>query len=116
MNGGTYKAAPYSPVAANAIGTSRAIPSGSTVVNGAYFSWNENGFTGTGWYITDGSPLDSAGITEENIDDYLAQNENLNSVFASWSPTFDGFMNWADNFREGGAGYGCADFDISVTD
>ena len=106
MNGGIYKAAPYSPVEANSIPANRAIPSGATVVNGAYFSWNDNGFTGRGWFITDGSPLDSAGITEDTVDDYLAANSNLNEVFANWSPSFDGFMNWADNFREGRAGYG----------
>lgn len=111
MNGGIYKAAPYSPVEANSAPANRAIPSGATAVNGVYFSWNEKGFTGSGWYITDGSPLASAGITEQSIDDYLAENENLNSVFASWSPTFEGFLNWADNFREDGPGAGCAYFD-----
>ena len=46
--------------------------------------------------------------------EYLENNGNLNQVFADWHPSFDEFMNWADNFREGGQGTGCADFDISV--
>lgn len=114
MNGQEYKAAPYTDVQAIAMAMDNSIPSGSTVVNGAYFSWNENGFVGTGWYITDGSPLKNAGITDDTIGEYLENNGNLNQVFADWHPSFDEFMNWADNFREGGPGTGCADFDISV--
>ena len=116
MNGGIYKAAPYSPVEANSAPANRAIPSGSTVVNGAYFSWDEDGFSGTGWYITPGSPLSDYGLTtEEAIHEYLSSYTNLNEVFSAWSPSFDEFMNWADNFRNGNKGEGCANFDISVT-
>lgn len=38
----------------------------------------------------------------------------LNGIFSSWNPTFDQFMDFADNFREGEIAAGCADFDISV--
>lgn len=114
MNGQEYKAAPYSEVQAMVMPMDLTVPSGSTVVNGAYFSWNESGFVGVSWFITPGSPLDSAGITEESIDQYLTDNGDLNDVFSSWNPSFDGFMSWADNFRDGATGAGCADFDISV--
>lgn len=114
MNGQEYKMAPYSEVQAMAMPMTNSVPSGATVVNGAYFNWNESGFVGTGWYITDGSPLASAGLTLDTIDQYLADKGNLNEVFANWAPNFNEFMSWADNFREGRSGAGCADFDISV--
>ena len=117
MNGGIYKAAPYSPVEANSAPANRAIPSGSTAVNGVYFLWNEKGFTGTGWFLTPGSPLWDSGLTTvAAVDDYLSTNDNLNEVFSAWNPSFYEFMDWAENFREDGKGAGCADFDISVTE
>lgn len=116
-NGGNYVSAPiYNDVAAYSTYANSTVPSGATVINGAYFRWDRSGFTGHGWFRqVEGGPL-SGFASDEAVLAYIdgEGQGTLNGIFSSWNPTYDQFMDFADNFREGEIAAGCADFDISV--
>lgn len=120
-SGGSYKSTPvdseaYVSIAAYKVNARDAVPSGATVINGVYFIWNNSGFTGHSFYTNiPYGPTASYGFkSDQAVIDYITANINLDDVFASWNPTFDEFMYFADLFRTGGEAYGCADFDIGT--
>ena len=101
-NGGSYVKNPgydpneieqYSTVQAYTIsGNSGTIPSGASIVQGIYYMWNDQGFTGNGWMRdVSGGPTNmypyfkSDDDVEKHIEDY----GDLNAVFAHWAGIYD---------------------------
>lgn len=116
-SGGNYVAAPANPyetVAAYGVDSNITVPSGARTIEGAYFAWDSNGFTGKGsWFLGQGPMVEFS--TAEEVEEYINGEGagTLNGVFSKWAPSYDEFMNFADNFRTGGAAAGCADFNAA---
>ncbi len=124
-NGGSYVKNPgydpneieqYSTVQAYTIsGNSRTIPSGASIVRGIYYMWNDQGFTGNGWmYEVPGGPTNKYPDFKSNEDvaKYVADNGDLNAVFAHWADNYD--LDGWDNFYMAVRNYpGCMDVDHS---
>ena len=106
----------YSTVQAYTIsGNSRPIPSGATIVQGVYYMWNDEGFTGQGWmYKVPGGPTNmSPGFTsDEDVANYVANNGNLNVVFEHWAQHYT-LEGWDNFYTAVGKDSGCMDVDHS---
>ena len=122
MNGEVYKAAPeYDGVSAYAVSSQNdvIIPSGATTIEGTYFWWNDNGFTGHGWLLEYEGPhpfRDNTAqklYTDEAVTTYFTNHENLDEIFRNWNPNFFDYMDFADHFRENGVASGCATFNMA---
>lgn len=125
-NGGNYVKNPnqYDGVSGHSVSTyANSIPSGSSIVHGIYYIWNDDGFTGYGWK-TDiiGSPLQmyfnkklfigTGNSWEDWAREYLAQYENLDTVFSYWSQHYT-LEGWDNFYNAVGVGSGCMDVDHS---
>lgn len=111
--GGYYVPNPnqYTQVAAYSVARDNTIPSGSSIVQGIYYMWNESGFTGKGWmYSVSGGPTNmySKFTCDQDVADYVANNGDLNEVFSYWAQhyTMEGFDNF---YNAVGADSGCMD-------
>lgn len=108
-NGGSYVKNPgydpneieqYSTVQAyTSSGNSITIPSGASIVQGIYYMWNDQGFTGQGWmYTVSGGPTNmySDFKSDQDVAAYVANNGNLDAVFSSWAQdyTLEGWHNF----------------------
>lgn len=115
-SGVNYVPVPYEPVDANAISTYDAtIPSDATLVQGVYFAWNENGFTGQTWLLDAeilSHPLKDNTHqqlnSEEDIATWFETHTDLNDIFSSWHPNFEQYFAFESLFVAGGPAAGCA--------
>lgn len=100
------------------------IPSGTTIVRGIYYMWNENGFHSNGWmtdiegsplnmYFSDGLYTGTGSNWEDWADEYITKFGNLNAVFDHWSQNFD-IQDWDSFYTAVGANSGCMDVDHSL--
>lgn len=120
MNGINYVPVPdynADPVRARTVPDNLIIPSSATQIDGTYFAWNDDGFIGKGWLLSnyDGPhPFrdNTSGIKLTNDDEVRAWfengNTNLNQFFKNWEPNFEDSMRFSDQFRNGGPNEGCA--------
>lgn len=113
MNGTVYVKAPqqYEPVMARAVSNDLEIESGKTIVQGIYYMYNEQGFTGQGWkYEVDGGPTNMYPDFQSNNDvaAYVAEHKNLNDVFSYWSGQYN-LSGWDNFYNAVGTGSGCMD-------
>lgn len=115
MSGITYVPAPqerYDGVMAFSVpaeGTT--IPSGSTVVEGIYYLWNNEGFIGRGWmYEVQGGPTNKfQGFkSNEDVAAYVIEYGSLNEVFKEWSLNYT-LEEWHGFYMAVGVGSGCMD-------
>lgn len=104
--GGYYVPNPnqYTQVAAYSVARDNPIPSGASIVQGIYYMWNEDGFTGQGWMRgVEGSPTNIyPGFTsDEDVTNHIVTNGNLNAVFSHWSQhyTLEGWDNFYNAVR-----------------
>ena len=111
--GGYYVPNPnqYTQVAAYSVARDNTIPSGSSIVHGIYYKWDNGGFTGKGWmHDVDGGPtnLYPDFETDQDVADYVANNGNLNEVFSYWSEHYT-LEGWDNFYNTVGVGSGCMD-------
>lgn len=115
-SGVNYVPVPYEPVDANAISTYDAtIPSDATLVDGVYFAWNENGFTGKTWLLDENIPSHPLKDntyqqlnSEEEIAAWFESHADLNDIFSAWNPDFDPYYAFESLFAANGPAAGCA--------
>lgn len=91
--------------------SSNVISSGATIVEGIYYMWNENGFTGKGWmYDLEGSPTNkySDFKNDEDVAEYVENTGNLDAVFSSWSMNYT-LDDWHRFYTAVGVNSGCMD-------
>lgn len=104
----------YSPVQAFSYGRNgTSIPSGVSIVRGIYYKWNDGGFTGKGWmYDTIGGPTNMYPDFKSNEDvaTFVANNGNLNDVFAEWAQKYT-LTGWDNFYNAVGVESGCMDVD-----
>lgn len=110
--GANYSVNPeiYSEVAAFSTRKNN-IPSGVSIVQGIYYMWNENGFTGNGWkYDIEGGPTNMYPEfhSEEDVAKYVAAGNNLNEVFSQWSQKYN-LVGWNNFYNAVGVNSGCMD-------
>ena len=102
----------YSPVQAFSNRRDISIPSGTTIVQGIYYSWDSSGFTGRGWHEElSGSPIaifDFVDAGYSSVEDYVAGVGHLNDVFAYWSQHYD-LDDWDAFYNAVGTDSGCMD-------
>lgn len=82
----------YSPVQAFANTRDITISSGTTVVEGIYYSWDNEGFTSSGWlYNVKGGPTNMYPDfrSNEDVANYVATTGSLDDVFNHWSTVYD---------------------------
>lgn len=111
--GGYYVPNPnqYTQVAAYSVARDNTIPSGASIVQGIYYMWNEDGFTGRGWmHDIEGSPTNMYPDFQDDDDvaAYVAEYENLNAVFSAWSQNYT-LEGWDNFYKAVGVGSGCMD-------
>lgn len=121
-NGGNYVKNPnqYDGVNGRSVSTyANSIPSGSSIVRGIYYIWNDDGFTGNGWK-TDviGSPLQmyfnnklfigTGNSWEDWAREYLDEYGNLTAVFSYWSQYYT-LEGWDNFYNAVGVKSGCMD-------
>ncbi len=109
--GGYYVPNPnqYTQVAAYSVARDNTIPSGASIIQGIYYMWNDEGFTGQGWMCNvEGGPTNMyfGFNSDDEVAAYLAANKNLNEVFDHWSTVYDKY-GW-DAFYDA-VGIGCMD-------
>lgn len=90
MNGTNYVPVPYSPVRGYSASNDIVIPSGKVVTGGTYYNWDDNGFIGSGWFLTNkddmSNPMSNYGFDNVNeIEAYIMDKKDLDDVFAKWS-------------------------------
>lgn len=86
------------------------IPSGASIVQGIYYMWNDDGFTGKGWmHDIAGGPTNVYGFTsDDEVAVYVAREKNLDAVFSHWQKNYT-LEGW-DNFYDAvGVDSGCMD-------
>ena len=91
--------------------SSNVISSGATIVEGIYYMWNENGFTGNGWmYEIEGSPTNKYPDfkNDEDVAEYVENTGNLDAVFSSWSMNYT-LADWHRFYTAVGVNSGCMD-------
>lgn len=113
MNGTVYVNAPqqYEPVMARAVSNDLEIPSGKTYVQGIYYMYNENGFTGKGWmHDISGGPTNMYPDfnTDADVAAYVEKNQNLDAVFLHWRGVYT-LEGWDNFYGAVGTGSGCMD-------
>ena len=102
----------YSPVQAFSNRRDFSIPSGTTIVQGIYYSWDSSGFTGNGWFEhISGGPtamfdFESAGYS--SVEEYVARVGDLDDVFAYWSQNYN-LAGWNSFYTAVGVDSGCMD-------
>lgn len=92
MNGTNYVPLPYKPVEAYSVASSGVVvPSGAVTPGGYYYEWNDNGFIGNGWFLNiPTGPMALWGFkSDEEVEAYIAENQNLNGVFRKWGEYMD---------------------------
>ena len=92
--GGYYVPNPnqYTQVAAYSVARDNTIPSGASIVQGIYYMWDENGFTGGGWmYGVTSGPTNSYPDfdSDKDVAEYVASKGNLDDVFKHWSTVYN---------------------------
>lgn len=102
----------YSPVQAFSNRRDISTPSGVTIVQGIYYFWDINGFTGIEWHedVT-GGPTAMFDFEDEgysSVEDYVAEVGNLNAVFAYWSQNYT-IEGWNAFYTAVGYNSGCMD-------
>lgn len=112
-SGENYIPAPYNTVRAYTTNVNDAsVPSGATIVGGAYYRWvSSSGFTGVGWFTHMPGPTENYfGLNADasEIEEYLQAledktgNANLDTVFQEWLNSgvsvseYTDFMNAVD--------------------
>lgn len=101
----------YSPVQAFANTRDITVPSGTTIVQGIYYSWNSEGFTGQGWLqsISGGPTNMYPGFnSDEDVAQYVADQGNLDDVFSHWSKIYN-INGWDAFYNAVGKNSGCMD-------
>ena len=102
----------YSPVQAFSNRRDISIPSGTTIVQGIYYSWDSSGFTGKGWFehILGGptAMFDFANAGYSSVEEYVAGVGDLDDVFAYWSQHYD-LEGWHAFYSAVGINSGCMD-------
>lgn len=111
--GGYYVPNPnqYTQVAAYSVARDNTIPSGVSIVQGIYYMWNEDGFTGKGWKteVAGGPTAMYPGFTSDDaVAEYVAANGNLNDVFANWAKNYT-LEGWHAFYTAVGVESGCMD-------
>ena len=111
--GSNYVANPelYSEVAAYAAGTGTTIPSGASIVQGIYYMWDSQGFSGKGWlYKVEGGPTNKYPDfkSDEDVEAFLRSKGNLDDVFEYWSQNYD-LTGWDNFYNAVGTNSGCMD-------
>ena len=100
-----------SPVEARSVPNDITIPSGSTVVHGIYYMWDDQGFTGKGWmYDVSGGPTNTYPdfSSDEDVANYVANNGDLDDVFSYWSQHYS-LAGWDAFYDAVGVDSGCMD-------
>lgn len=98
-------------MASAANGTSNAIGSGYTVVEGIYYKWNDQGFTGQGWmHEIAGSPtnLYPDFSDDDDVESYVLAHGNLDDVFKHWANVYT-LTDWHNFYTAVGVESGCMD-------
>lgn len=123
-SGGTYisnkfkDGEEYDPVEGYSVNTREVtIPSGASIVQGIYYMWNDEGFTGKGWmYNIAGGPTNMyPGFnSDDDVANYVATNGNLNEVFSNWAQHYT-LEGWDRFYDAVGVGSGCMDVHHSST-
>ena len=115
----------YDGVSAYSVSTNDVtIPSGTTIIRGIYYMWNEIGFQSQGWmtnipgsplymYFKDGKYVGNGSEWEDWAEEYLTANGNLNAVFEYWSLNYT-INDWDNFYNAVGADSGCMDVDYSL--
>lgn len=102
----------YSPVQAFSNRRDISTPSGGTILQGIYYSWDSNGFTGKGWHEeVSGGPtaiFDFKSAGYDGVEDYVEKVGNLNEVFANWSQYYT-LDDWNRFYNAVGIDSGCMD-------
>ena len=101
----------YSAVSARDVSTSGNIPSGATIVQGIYYMWNDEGFTGKGWmYDIEGGPTNMYPEfrRDEDVAAYVQATGNLDAVFSHWNQHYT-IVGWNNFYTEVGVDSGCMD-------
>lgn len=111
--GGYYVPNPnqYTQVAAYSVARDNTIPSGASIVQGIYYMWNDDGFTGNGWmYSVKGGPTNSYPHfkSDDDVVAYLAERKDLNEVFSYWSQNYT-LEGWDNFYNNVGVDSGCMD-------
>ena len=111
--GGYYVPNPnqYTQVAAYSVAGDITIPSGASIVQGIYYMWNDEGFTGNGWmYGIEGGPTNmySGFTSNDDVANYVAANGNLDAVFADWAKNYT-LEGWHAFYTAVGVNSGCMD-------
>lgn len=106
----------YNPVEGYSTNTRNAvIPSGSSIVRGIYYMWNDMGFTGQGWmHDVQGGPTALYPDFQSNADvaQYVANIGNLDAVFSYWASHYN-LEGWNNFYTAVGYDSGCMDVDQS---
>lgn len=125
-SGSYYVPTPYVPVESRAIGQNEiTVPSGATLIQGTYFGWDSNGFSGKTWLLDVGingsHPFLNNSYqtlsTEQEIQEYFTTHQNLNDIFSNWNLP-DGeigyytYMAFANQFMPNAPAESCAVFNI----
>lgn len=110
--GGYYVPNPnqYTQVAAYSVARDNTIPSGASIVQGIYYMWNDEGFTGQGWMCeVKGGPTNIYGFgSDEEVAAYLAEHNDLDEVFSNWSLKYD-LAGWDAFYDAVGTDSNCMD-------
>lgn len=117
-SGGTYisnkfkDGEEYDPVEGYSVNTREVtIPSGASIVQGIYYMWNDNGFTGRGWrYEIEGGPTNMypGFLSNADVAAYVSTTGNLNAVFSHWAQHYT-LEGWNNFYTAVGVDSGCMD-------